>query len=64
MLSVKIGRPDVIAALPLPSQLPQIAEKVGKKQFKQHIELFLDSLNYSLTGSHVLSKAAAEECVG
>eukprot|EP00050_Salpingoeca_kvevrii_P013114 m.26834 g.26834 ORF g.26834 m.26834 type:complete len:692 (-) comp4672_c0_seq1:180-2255(-) len=44
-------------------QLPAIARGVGKRFFKQHLELFFDSMLYSLKGSHHLSQTAAEGCV-
>lgn len=43
--------------------LPVIAERVGKKVFKQHLELFLDSMLKDLQCDHRLCQAAAATCI-
>lgn len=42
-------------------QLPNVAKGVGKRQFKQCLELFLEHLFYSLTCENILTSSAASQ---
>jgi hypothetical protein len=44
-------------------QLPLMCEALGKRVFKQYLELFLDPLVFTLQGSNRLAKFAAGDCV-
>ena len=43
--------------------LPEIADRVGKKVFKQYLELFVDSMLKDLQCDHRLCQAAAATCI-
>lgn len=43
--------------------LPIIAGNLGKKEFKKHLELFLDPLFKDLCCGHRLCEAAAGKCI-
>eukprot|EP00730_Choanoeca_flexa_P013976 TRINITY_DN5932_c0_g1_i1.p1 TRINITY_DN5932_c0_g1~~TRINITY_DN5932_c0_g1_i1.p1 ORF type:complete len:673 (+),score=171.76 TRINITY_DN5932_c0_g1_i1:2-2020(+) len=45
------------------NQFPSIANSVGKKAVKQHIQELIPSLAYSMQSEHQLSKVAAQNCV-
>ncbi|XP_068751859.1 uncharacterized protein [Montipora capricornis] len=45
------------------AQLPVIAKGIGKNQFKRYLELFIDSIFYSLKSDNALTSTAASECL-
>lgn len=45
------------------SQLPMIAKGIGKNQFKRYLELFIDTIFFSLKSDNALTSAAASECL-
>lgn len=44
-------------------QVPLMCAALGKRVFKQHLELFFDPLVFTLQGSHRLARFAAKDCV-
>ncbi|KAJ8045682.1 putative serine/threonine-protein phosphatase PP2A regulatory subunit [Holothuria leucospilota] len=44
-------------------QLPVIGKGIGKRFFKPHLELFFESIFYSLTCNNALTRAAATDCL-
>ncbi|KAK7103966.1 uncharacterized protein [Littorina saxatilis] len=44
-------------------QLPNLAKGLGKRQFKTHLELFLEPIFYSLESDNALTSAAARQCL-
>ncbi|TMW67001.1 hypothetical protein Poli38472_012117 [Pythium oligandrum] len=44
-------------------QLPLMCEALGKRVFKQYLELFLDPMVFTLQGSNRLARFAARDCV-
>lgn len=44
-------------------QLPNVCKGIGKKLFKQYLELFIDDIFYSLTCENILTESAASECL-
>ncbi len=51
-----------ISEFALQFQLPLIAKSVGKSQFKKHIELFLEPLQYSISCGNNLAAVPARKC--
>ncbi|KAJ0392787.1 hypothetical protein P43SY_010594 [Pythium insidiosum] len=43
-------------------QVPLMCEALGKRVFKQYLEIFLDPMVFTLQGSHRLAKFAAIDC--
>uniref|UniRef100_T1JGS2 TOG domain-containing protein n=1 Tax=Strigamia maritima TaxID=126957 RepID=T1JGS2_STRMM len=44
-------------------QLPTIAEGIGKREFKAHLDLFLEPIFYSLNLENALTSSAASQCL-
>ncbi|XP_071164390.1 uncharacterized protein [Mytilus edulis] len=44
-------------------QLPNIAKGIGKRHFKPHLELFFDSIFYSMTCDSALTSSSASQCL-
>lgn len=44
-------------------QLPHMCDALGKRVFKQYLELFLDPIVFTVQGSHRLASFAARDCV-
>ncbi|XP_031559428.1 uncharacterized protein LOC116295668 [Actinia tenebrosa] len=44
-------------------QLPVLAKRLGKRMFKQYLELFFESIFYSVTSDNNLTSVAASECL-
>ncbi|XP_054710418.1 uncharacterized protein LOC129220102 [Uloborus diversus] len=44
-------------------QLPRICKGIGKKIFKQYLEIFLDDIFYSLTCENILTSTAGSQCL-
>nr|XP_026694367.1 uncharacterized protein LOC113475084 [Ciona intestinalis] len=62
-LSYKHFPQHIVFVETLCRQLPVLASRIGKKPFKQHIEIFLDSIFYAASSDVQLTSAAGEECL-
>ncbi|GBM98395.1 hypothetical protein AVEN_53774-1 [Araneus ventricosus] len=44
-------------------QLPNLCKGIGKRHFKQFLEMFLEDIFYSLTCENILTSSAASQCL-
>ncbi|GBN88208.1 hypothetical protein AVEN_233420-1, partial [Araneus ventricosus] len=43
--------------------LPNLCKGIGKRHFKQFLEMFLEDIFYSLTCENILTSSAASQCL-